>query len=179
MKGVVFTEFLEMVENAFSPDVADRIIDQADLPSGGAYTAVGTYDHSEMVSLVTNLSAETKVPVPDLLKTFGSYLFGRFAVLYPKFFENKSCPFEFLGEVEDYIHVEVRKLYPDAEMPTLDCETPEPGRMVMIYRSSRGLADVAQGLIEGCFQHFGRQVTIDREDLSGGGNTEVRFCLQG
>ena len=119
------------------------------------------------------------MPIPDLLKTFGSYLFGRFTVLYPHFFENKTCPFAFLGDVENHIHVEVRKLYPDAEMPTLECETPEPGRMVMTYRSSRGLADVAQGLIEGCFQHFGRQVTIDREDLSGGGNTEVRFSLQG
>ena len=45
MKGVIFTEFLEMVESHFSPEMADRIITAARLPSGGAYTAVGTYDH--------------------------------------------------------------------------------------------------------------------------------------
>ena len=38
MKGVVFTEFLEMVEDIFSPDIADQIVEEADLPSGGVYT---------------------------------------------------------------------------------------------------------------------------------------------
>jgi len=46
MKGIIFTEFLEMVEDRFSPEIADRIIEAADLPSGGAYTAIGTYDAS-------------------------------------------------------------------------------------------------------------------------------------
>jgi len=41
MKGIVFTEFLEMVENKFSPELADRIIEGAEVPSGGVYTAVG------------------------------------------------------------------------------------------------------------------------------------------
>ncbi len=53
MKGMVFTEFLEMVEDRFSPEIADRIITASDLRSGGAYTAVGTYEHSEMIQLVT------------------------------------------------------------------------------------------------------------------------------
>jgi Haem-NO-binding len=52
MKGVVFTEFIEMVEDRFSPEMADRIIERAKLPSGGAYTTVGTYDHGEMIQLV-------------------------------------------------------------------------------------------------------------------------------
>ena len=52
MKGVVFTEFLEMVEDRFSPEMADRIIEGAELASGGVYTTVGTYDHGEMIQLV-------------------------------------------------------------------------------------------------------------------------------
>jgi len=31
MKGVVFTEFLEMVEEKFSPDMAERVIENAKL----------------------------------------------------------------------------------------------------------------------------------------------------
>ena len=53
MKGMVFTEFLEMVEDKFSPEVADQIIEQANLRSGGIYTSVGTYDHGEMIELVS------------------------------------------------------------------------------------------------------------------------------
>ncbi len=42
MKGTVFTEFLEMVENILSPELADLIIEQSDLHSEGAYTSLGT-----------------------------------------------------------------------------------------------------------------------------------------
>ena len=41
MKGIVFTEFLEMVEERYSAEVMDQILLGAKLPSGGAYTARG------------------------------------------------------------------------------------------------------------------------------------------
>jgi len=78
MKGVVFTEFMDMVEQQFSVDMLDDIIEDAQLPSDGAYTAVGTYPHSEMVALVSALSARSGVAVTVLLRAFGEYLFGRF-----------------------------------------------------------------------------------------------------
>src|SRR5262245_41617413 len=105
MKGIVFTEFLEMVEEKFSPDVVDRIVDGADLASGGVYTSVGTYDHKEMIRLVTCLSEETGIPSPALMKVFGEHLFGRFSTLYPAYFSGMDSSFSFLAKVEDYIHV--------------------------------------------------------------------------
>jgi hypothetical protein len=62
VKGVVFTEFLEMVEEKFSPAVADSVIEQSTLASGGAYTTLGTYDHQEMLQLVTNLATKPVYP---------------------------------------------------------------------------------------------------------------------
>ena len=55
MKGIVFCEFVEMMEQEFSGEMADEIISGAQLESGGAYTTVGTYDHHEMLTLVTRL----------------------------------------------------------------------------------------------------------------------------
>jgi hypothetical protein len=86
MKGMVFTEFLEMVEEQFSPEIADRIVEAADLPSGGIYPAVGTYDHVEMLQLVTQLGQETGLAAPEVIQAFGKYLFGRFVASYPRFF---------------------------------------------------------------------------------------------
>lgn len=177
MKGMVFTEFLEMVEDVFSPDVADSIITKAALPSGGVYTAVGTYHHDEMVALVTHLSTATKTPVPDLLKAFGRHLFGRFAKSYPQFFEGKADAFAFLSGVEDYIHVEVRKLYPDAELPSFSYQRPAADTLVMTYRSKRPFADLAEGLIQGCFAHFGEDVGIARATLAAEPETCVEFSL--
>lgn len=176
MKGIVFTEFLEMVEDQFGFTTADQIVTNADLPSGGVYTAVGTYSHTEMVNLVINLSKETELAVPDLLKAFGKHLFGRFAEGYGHFFEGVHSTFEFLSRIENYIHIEVRKLYPDAELPSFDTTLLSEKHLQMIYRSERGFADFAEGLILGCIQHFGESMEIQRENLDPK-MREVKFLI--
>lgn len=177
MKGIVFSEFLEFVEQRFSPDTADDIIDAADLPSGGAYTAVGTYEHQEMLQLVSELSRATDTPAADLLLAFGHYLFGRLAATYPVFLEGTDDAFSFLQSVEKHIHVEVRKLYPDAELPQFDDAVPSPGSLELLYSSKRPLGDLAEGLIRGCCDHFGTSVEIAREDLPAETGSAVRFIL--
>ena len=178
MKGIVFTEFLEMVEDKFSADTVDTIIEEADPPSGGAYTAVGTYDFAEMASLVTELSLTTGVGLPELLKTFGYHMAGRFEAMYPDYFAEYTSIFDFLPTVEDRIHIDVRKLYPDAELPTMICEMKENGDFTLNYQSSRPLADFAEGLISGCADYYKEQVTISKIDRSQDGATDVEFTLR-
>jgi acyl carrier protein len=66
MKGIVFTEFLDLVEDKFGLEMVDTILSNSDLPSNGVYTAVGTYSFAEMVSLLTNLNKETGIAIDDL-----------------------------------------------------------------------------------------------------------------
>lgn len=177
MKGIVFTEFLEMVEEKFSPETLDRIITQSALPNDGTYTAVGTYDHQEMVRLVSSLSAEVRRPVPELLRSFGQHLFQRFVLAYPEFFHVATSAFEFLVGIEDRIHSEVRKLYPDAELPNFRCETPDREHLIMEYSSDRAFGDLAEGLILGCIAHFNEPIELQRQDLPGEPGAHVRFTL--
>jgi hypothetical protein len=177
MKGIIFTEFMELVEDKFGMDMLDDIIDDSDLPSGGVYTAVGTYDHGEIVALVSALSTRSEIPVPTLLQVYGEHLFSRFPVLYPGFFTKKDqTAFDFLESVESYIHVEVKKLYPDAQLPSFETTRTDPGTLVMIYRSGRHLEDVAEGLIRGCFIHFGEECGISRVDHKE--SNGVKFTLR-
>ena len=178
MKGIIFTEFLEMVEEKFSPEVADKIIAASDLVTGGAYTSVGTYHHSELIEMVGHLSQESGIEVVPLVKVFGEHLFSRFVELYPEFFEGVDSCFGFLDLIEDHVHVEVKKLYPDAELPSFATQRPEPQKLVMIYQSMRPLAPVAEGLILGCIAHFKEDISVTVEDLSGGQNTQARFTLE-
>ena len=166
MKGIVFTTLLRMVEEAHGFDMVDTLIEKADLPSGGVYTAVGTYDHMEAVSLVVVLSEETGVSVPDLLKAFGEYLFGVLVSGYPAFVDGVTDPLDFLEGVESYIHVEVRKLYPDAELPSFKCRRISNAELEMVYSSGRHLEDLCEGLIVGSMKHFKREATIAREALA-------------
>ena len=177
MKGIIFTEFLEMVEEKFSPEVADQIIEASDLATGGSYTSVGTYHHSELIEMVGHLSKQSGVDVVPLVKTFGEHLFGRFVDLYPEFFEGRETCFSFLGLIENHVHVEVQKLYPDAELPTFATEQTEPNKMEMTYQSVRPFAPVAEGLILGCIAHYKEDIMVTVEDLSGDG-THARFTLE-
>lgn len=177
MKGIIFTEFLEMVEDKFGFLVADQIVSNASLPSGGSYTAVGTYPHAEIVSLIIELSKATSTEVPDLLIAFGHHLFPKFVTGYGHFFEGVNDPLDFLHSIEGYIHVEVRKLYPDAELPSFVSVRHGPDHLTLEYRSERGMADFAQGLIEGCLAHYQQDISIEREDLNPKGS-HTRFSLK-
>lgn len=181
MKGIVFTEFLDLVDDAFGQDVSEEILDAAAPESGGAYTAVGTYDFSELAGLVAALSRTTGTPIGELLRTYGRHLFGRLATGYPTLLEGIRSPFELLESVDGVIHVEVRKLYPDAELPHFESTRSEGGALILTYRSRRPLGDLAFGLIEGCLAHFGvsadlRSAPIEGED-GVDGVTAWRFTI--
>ena len=70
----------------------------------------------------------------------------------------------------------VKKLYPDAELPTFDCSRTEHS-LTMLYRSPRCLAALAEGLIQGCADHFREPIEIVTEDLSSGKGEVVRFTI--
>jgi hypothetical protein len=175
MKGIVFTEFMDMVESRFGPDVLDDVIDASSLPNAGAYTAVGTYDHREILRMVGCLGRITSLDASALVKAFGEYLVARFAIIYPHFFVGNSSLFEFLPMVEDHIHREVKKLYPDAGLPTLRCQRLSPDELIIEYRSQRPFADLAEGMIAGSARHFGERLNIERVDLGTESGFATRF----
>jgi len=178
MKGIVFTEFLDFVALRYGDDMVDDIVDDCELPSGGAYTSVGTYGHDEMAALGGALAARTQEAIGDLVRGFGEHLAGSFARAYPVFFERSSDLFDFLESVEGHIHVEVRKLYPDAELPSFIVEERGATRMVLLYRSPRRLSRLAEGLIRGSAREFDCEISVAATTPPGGDGTEVRFVIE-
>lgn len=176
MKGVVFTEFLEMVEQEYGYEMVDKIITENNLSSGGAYTAIGTYDHSEIIQLLSSLSDYTKKGIPSLLKSFGYYFFNVLKKGYPQFLSNVDSAFRFLESIETYIHVEVRKLYPDAELPTFETRLISEGNLEMVYYSERKMSDFAEALIEKSMEYFGEKGRIKKEYVKADGSV-VKFII--
>ena len=176
MKGVVFTEFLELVETKFGIQMVDDIIKSSNLESGGAYTAVGTYKFGEMVSLLSELSKRTQLSIDDLLYVYAQHFFTVIQVSYPGFLKTFSDPIEMLSSIENHIHVEVRKIYPDAELPTFTVVKKTEDTLVMIYKSSRAMHAFGRGLMNKTFEHFNTKATILVEKLKENG-TEVKFSI--
>lgn len=162
MKGIVFTEFVDYVEDVFGFECSEDMIEQSDLPSGGIYTSVGTYDHAEIISLVTSLSRLSGQPVGELVQSFGVALGKTFAEKFGQFFALETKLFDFLDSVEEHIHVEVYKLYPDAQLPSIVMLEFDEFDAHMRYRSPRGMDDLAVGLIKASANHYGDAVLIER-----------------
>ena len=176
MKGIVFTEFLDMVENQFGLETVDEIIEASDLPSEGIYTSVGTYEFNEMVALLQSLNKKVNIHVDDLLHSFGHYLFLSLGKAHPEVIQSYTSPIGLLYSIEDHIHVHVKKLYPDAELPTFKILEKTETSISMVYSSSRGLYRLAHGLIEKCFEHFDATSKITFELLKEDGS-EVKFDI--
>ena len=65
------------------------------------------------------------------------------------------------------IHTEVRKLYPDAQLPQFDCTRSDDG-LKMLYSSPRHFGDLAEGLIKGAVAYFGGGIEVTRHPQPNG-----------
>ena len=176
MKGIVFTEFLDLVENKFGLVVVDEIIQKSNLPSQGIYTAVGTYAFSEMLSLLKHLSEHTNLSIDNLLLVYSEHFFNVLVESYPELINTYKDPIEMLSSIENHIHIEVRKIYPDAELPTFEILEKKKDSLIMIYKSSRAMYYFGLGLMNKTFEHFNSSANIVMEMLKEDG-TEVKFII--
>lgn len=169
MKGLVFTEFLSMVESRFGLEVVDSMIERSGVPRSGAYAATGTYPHVELLQMVSALSRITGVTETDLVHAYGRQLFQTLASTYPQYVSGASSAFEFIASVDGHIHVEVRRIHPEAELPRFAHTISEDGKtMTLEYRSPRRFDSLAHGLLEGALAHFNEPASITRQDLPDG-----------
>lgn len=176
MKGIIFTEFLELVEEKFGLEMVDDIIEQSKLSSGGAYTSIGTYEFSEMLQLITNLSKNTKLSIDDLLLVFSEHLFKALIKGHPNLVEHYKDPMNLLASIENHIHVEVQKIYPDAQLPKFEMISRSDEKMVMIYKSDKALYVLGKGLMEETFKLFNVKGDISYKKIKEDG-TEVEFTI--
>ncbi|ALM21030.1 guanylate cyclase-related protein [Nonlabens tegetincola] len=176
MKGIIFTEFLELVEEKFGLSMVDTIINESELESQGIYTSVGTYEFSEMLQLITHLSKNTNISVDDLLLVYAEHLFAALINMHPNIVEHYKDPMDLVASIENHIHVEVKKIYPEAQLPTFEIQEKNSDSMKIIYKSDKALYMLCKGLMTETFKLFKTPVNIEFYKLNELG-TEVRFDI--
>ncbi|PSU34938.1 heme NO-binding domain-containing protein [Photobacterium lutimaris] len=176
MKGIIFTEFLDIVESRFGLDVCQQMLDDAGVD--GIYTTVGSYDHRILVKMIVCLSKITDISSEALQEVYGEALFVRLLSTMPMM-DNWELPtgtFSFIEQVERHIHIEVKKLYPNANPPQFDFISKTSAQMILDYISARCFSHVCLGLIRGCVHHFNENMDIEMEPVSQD-QSHVRFTL--
>ena len=103
--------------------------------------------------------------------------FNHFVEAHSETLGNVKSTEELLSQVENRIHVEVRKLFPDAELPTIGFVEVEPNVSEVVYQSQRPFADLAEGLITAAIEHFKDPIVLTREDFPPADGTHAKFTM--
>jgi len=161
MKGVVFDILRDMVEEQFGLEGWNALLEKAG--SDGLYLSSESYPDAEMNKLVTVACEFTGMSAEEMLRKFGVYMVAQFYDRFPSFFENCTDLLSFLSSVDRIVHVEVLKLYPDANLPTFNYERTHEQSLTMIYRSKRRMCWLAEGLILGAADHYHEKISIKHD----------------
>ena len=174
MKGIILDQFVAYIRDHQGFAACEALLQSVQLPSKAAYTSVGTYSAAELETMVSACMAQRSRSRAEILIEFGEWVFPRLAARYAAVLGNVSSTFELLRILDGVIHVEVRKLYPDAELPSFKVSQLRAEELEVRYRSTRRLEDLADGLMRGAAVHFKESIRIERRD----GADEVVFNLR-
>ncbi len=167
MKGIIFTNFIGYMQSKYSDDVLKNTLkDAGRLTDEGGYTESESYPYEEMFELAGNLAALTGVTLAQTFEDFGQYLFINLAKRFSQFFAPDETLFSFLQKLEDHIHIEVRRKYPDANLPGFTFESLDQNNLRMIYTSERAMSDFGMGMIRGAAIWFKREVFVGKKDIT-------------
>jgi hypothetical protein len=161
MKGVVFNLLESFVCESFGPDAYDTVLSRCQLSTKEPFVGPGTYPDSDLYAIAGAAAQLAGLPLADALRAFGRYCFPHLAVMVPKLATGHADAASFLKSVDKVIHMEVRKLYPQALTPTFTCIDERPGKFIVRYRSERKLCAFMEGLLEGTGVYFQTRIHID------------------
>ena len=178
MKGIVFTTFNEMVEKEIGIDMWEAILESVNPESQGIYTSIEDFPDAELFAMVSELAERTDTPIADLLRAFGLYLFHVLNMKHDIFANQQTEFLEFLKSIEDVIHKEVKKLYPNPNLPTLDWEQEDDRSLDLYYRSPRKLCNLAEGLIKGAAQRYEVDYSLTHSPCMHEGSDHCCFSIK-
>ncbi|MEV6678194.1 heme NO-binding domain-containing protein [Streptomyces erythrochromogenes] len=158
--GIVFNLVEQIVAEEHGEATWDALIDEAGVD--GAYASLGNYPDQEVMALATAACTRFDCSMDTLLRWLGKKSVPVFAERYPHFFERYRTVTPFLTSLNDFIHPEVKLLYPGASPPLFEFDTPAPDRLVITYSSERKMCMFGEGLVEGSAEHYGQRVSIEQ-----------------
>ena len=97
---------------------------------------------------------------------------------YPVFFEGHSTTRSFLVTLNDIIHPEVGKLYPDAKTPTFEFEASDDDSLLVTYYSQRKLCALAEGFMHGAADHYNERIQLEHPECMHHGAPKCVFNLK-
>ncbi len=160
MKGIIFQLVRQAVEEQLGQETWEDLLE--DVGSDGVFAAHGDYPDEALEAVIAAACSKLGTDRESLLVTLGQWTMPHLAKAYSGFFEQHNDLRGFLRSIHDVIHVEVRRLYRDAEPPHFEYEDAEDGALDLLYRSKRDMSALAEGFILGAAPMFDESVSVER-----------------
>ena len=109
------------------------------------------------------LSKITETPAPQLLVTYGRFIYPKLHAQLKGMGLEFGGSFELFSSLDNIIHPEVLKLYPDAELPNFNATKLNDHQLLLKYSSCRPFAHMAEGLTLGAAEHFDENLSVTLE----------------
>lgn len=162
MKGIIFNITESFIIDKFGEDAYDAIMNASKLETDQPFVGPGTYPDKDLMEIVVNAAKYTEMSPGEFLKQLGKYSFFKLAERHPGYVAPHNHPKDFLKTVDGVVHVEVRKLYTETQLPTFTYSEPSPNQLVITYFSKRKMYDFMEGLIEGVAEYFKHPIKQER-----------------
>lgn len=176
MHGFIFIEFEKFALTKVPFKVWDKILAENQLQDR-LYSPVSLYSDSELVALLTSVSARTHLPAPKLLEQFGTYLVPDLMKVYRAYINPEWKTLEMLENAEISIHVAVRKSTAGAAPPILDVRRVSHNELEIHYISERKMVELGVGIIKGIAAEYGESdnFEIDLEKFEAEGRSVIHI----
>ena len=177
MKGVVFNLLESFICEKWGHEKYEEILEMCPLKTREPFVSPGTYPDADLMTIATKTADNLGLSLEDALRAFGHYCFPRLADRVPSLIEGLTDARSFLLSVDSVIHVEVRKLFPEAVTPKFIYEQPAADQLIIHYQSERKLCAFMEGLIDGVAKHFNTRIDYHQSACMHHGADECEFHL--
>lgn len=163
MKGLLFTELLEMVEEEYGYTVANAVVLNAELRSRGIYANARTYHWKELSLIMGHLHQQTKVPFDLLGQRFGRHLCKRILIAYPQH--------------KNYINRIFALITKKAEVPVFRYIYSDDKSLTLLYNPKVRANCMTNSVIQGYLEHL-QQLSRVTETILADGTKQYHLSLR-
>ena len=176
MRGIVLTGLENYIHDCYSMAVWEDILSRSG-QEDVIITTADFYPDEQAVGLVVAAAEATDTELPAFIEAFGRHLFGTLKQYYDFSIEQMDSLDELLHSLDAVIHPQVKKLHPDAMVPSFRVENTDYGWLVF-YQSERKLCPLAIGLIYGAADNFNESINIEMVKSMMSGHDETEFHVK-
>ncbi|WP_239642784.1 heme NO-binding domain-containing protein [Shewanella sp. POL2] len=132
-------------------------------PKDRVYVSAKSYAESELFSIVQDVAQRLNMPIQDVVKAFGQFLFNGLASRHAGVVEHFEDFTSLVMGIHDVIHLEVNKLYHEPSLPNITGQHLSDNQIALRYSSPRRLCFCAEGLLFGAAEHFKQKIQITHD----------------